>query len=778
MSINAYINTQIKAQLQAIQKKHPNERIVAIRTENDLDKISEMSVDGRTYKVCFCDSSLQIRESLVNFNGSADSLVIITKLDTIDLEYDIVARLARKRVYSLDAWEILLEVFQAREVAPPLRKQKWMAELLLTEVPAEGYPTTPSGVLDEETVWRIVLVDKFGIRTARPDINDLLIWSLENEKLAVFSSYPEAVQAGTQEWIRKSAGEISRLFFACVRSGFGHLMTALGLGCEVISNGQETPEINQSSVRLERYFSNQPLSERSWLELAKAAANTVNYLREAKPGSLHKIYGQTEEILKEIHISNFAHLSSTLPIGFEARLENYGRELINLTQAKTVKQSADLREYFQKILQHQLVLQDESRREKVEMSFRLLNWIVSNPRIQFDNFPAAAKHYVQETSYVDWARNVILHGDINPTFSNGLTALQKLVTQKREEQNKSFGQLIANWTETGSISDEIWRVEEILGVVVAKIASQKRVLLIVMDGMNFAAFYEIKKDLQRNGWYSFSQKNEDIKPVVAALPSVTSVSRTSLLCGKLLKGNSSIEIKGFSKNPSLASLSKTGYPPKVFHKASIADGVGASLTKELTDALYSEDQKVIGIVVNSIDDHLAKGEQIAVSWNLKTIPLLNKLLIAATETDRIVIITSDHGHIIEQDAEFQKGDFAGERYREVGAEEPKTGEIVIAGTRVLADSGNKIIAPWSESIRYAKKKHGYHGGISPQECLIPLAVLSKSPEVLKNWRFRDEPECGWWNLNDDGSTKNNHSENSRLNKNQIVKEFNSLPLFS
>lgn len=777
MSINSYIFTQIKAQLQAIQKKHPNERIIAIRIENGLDKVSEIRVDGRIYKVCFCDSSLQVRESLVNFNGSADSLVIITKLDINELEHDIVARLARRKVFQLDPWGILLEIFQARDVSPRLLKQKWMAELLLTEIPAEGYPTTPSGVLDEETVWRIVLVDKFGMRSARPDINDLLIWSLENEKLEIFTSYPEPVQIGTQEWIKKSAGEISRLFFASVKSGFGHLMTALGLVCEVISSGQEIPEVNQSSVRLERYFSNQPLSDRSLMELAKAAASTVNYLQEARTGLVHKIYGQSEEILKEIHISSFAHLSSILPAGLEARLENYGRELIEVTQAKTIKQSANLREYFQKILHHQLAIQNEERREKVEMSFRLLRWLVSDPQTEFDSFGAASKLYVQEISYVDWARNIILHGDTNPTFSNGLTALQKFVTLKREEQNKSFGQLITNWTEAGATGDEVWRVEEIIEEVVAKIATQKLVLFIVMDGMNFAVFHEIKKDLKLSGWRSFTSKSDDIKPVIAALPSVTSVSRTSLLCGKLLKGNSSTEVKGFAKNQSLAALSKTGFPPKIFHKASIADGVGASLTKEITDALYSENQKVVGVVVNSIDDHLAKGEQIAVSWNLKSIPLLNKLLIAATETDRIVIITSDHGHVIEQDAEFHKGDFAGERYREAN-DEPKTGELVVTGNRVLGDTGNKIIAPWSETIRYAKKKHGYHGGISPQECLIPLAVLSKSPEVLKNWRFRDESECGWWNLNDDGSTKNNHSDNSRFNKKQIVEEFNFLPLFS
>ena len=187
--------------------------------------------------------------------------------------------------------------------------------------------------------------------------------------------------------------------------------------------------------------------------------------------------------------------------------------------------------------------------------------------------------------------------------------------------------------------------------------------------------------------------------------------------------------------------------------------------------------RIVGVVVNSIDDHLSKGDQIAVTWNFESLPLLNKLLIAAAESDRVVILTSDHGHVIEQDGSFRKEDSAGERYRESDGQ-AKKGELVVTGNRVLGQTGNKIIAPWSETIRYAKKKHGYYGGISPQECIIPLAVISQSADKLKNWQPVNQSLSAWWNVEPTDSGSMTKFEPPPENKKQAGQQYDLLPLFS
>jgi hypothetical protein len=56
--------------------------------------------------------------------------------------------------------------------------------------------------------------------------------------------------------------------------------------------------------------------------------------------------------------------------------------------------------------------------------------------------------------------------------------------------------------------------------------------------------------------------------------------------------------------------------------------------------------------------------------------------------------------------------------------------------------GGAILA-WSERLRYAAKRSGYHGGGSPQEVLVPLAVLT-SGAAPRDWVEAPPPEPAWW----------------------------------
>ena len=51
--------------------------------------------------------------------------------------------------------------------------------------------------------------------------------------------------------------------------------------------------------------------------------------------------------------------------------------------------------------------------------------------------------------------------------------------------------------------------------------------------------------------------------------------------------------------------------------------------------------------------------------------------------------------------------------------------MLIQGQRVAVE-GHRLIAPWSERVRYGMMKNGYHGGLTPQEMVVPIVVLSSS----------------------------------------------------
>jgi hypothetical protein len=58
--------------------------------------------------------------------------------------------------------------------------------------------------------------------------------------------------------------------------------------------------------------------------------------------------------------------------------------------------------------------------------------------------------------------------------------------------------------------------------------------------------------------------------------------------------------------------------------------------------------------------------------------------------------------------------------------------------------GHTLIAPWSERVRYVQKKNGYHGGLNPQEMVVPVIVLSSHDEVPAGWEEQPTEVPPWW----------------------------------
>jgi len=251
------------------------------------------------------------------------------------------------------------------------------------------------------------------------------------------------------------------------------------------------------------------------------------------------------------------------------------------------------------------------------------------------------------------------------------------------------------------------------------------------------------EDIRSTGWVEVIKKGDPpLRPAIAALPSVTEVCRRSLLCGRLMAGTGDDEKQGFAGQTDLLQVSKSGAPPLLFQKSDLTDAGGATLAADLRREIASSKRRVVAAIVNAVDDHLLKGEQVAVPWTLRHIPVLSHLLAAAMESGRLVILTSDHGHVLDRKTTFYPAT-AGERYR-LDAGDITDGEVRIKGARVVLPPEGVLIAPWSEKIRYGSKRNGYHGGVSPQECVIPLSLLSWPALVPDGFEVAAPYDPGWW----------------------------------
>lgn len=451
---------------------------------------------------------------------------------------------------------------------------------------------------------------------------------------------------------------------------------------------------------------------------------------------------RSDQILGEIRVEPFAYHSKYSPSGFELRLERYGQRLYHVLNDSFDQIPEDLLALANDVLNHQQAYRSNERTIRVEMSLRLLGWLLQRKENKSTSFEQAAKSYASDGGFVDWARHCLYGGEGVAALANAYSRLVEIVTEKREAENKRFGGLLANWTEIGSPGDSLLLIENVLKEIGANAARSRPVLLIVMDGMGFAVFRELIEDVVSQGWVEqgIAGKNWP-RPVIAALPSITEVSRTSLLCGRLALGSSGDEVNGFKTNADLLEVSRSGYPPVLFHKSNLTDSGSADLAADMRKEIASDKRKIVGAVINAVDDHLMKGEQIVVPWTLKHVPVLEQLLYAARDAGRVVILTSDHGHILDRQTVYRKNE-PGERFR-INDEPPLPDELVVSGSRVLAASGC-FIAPWSEMVRYGVKKHGYHGGITPQECVVPLAVLSRQNQPLDGWEELPPYYPDWW----------------------------------
>ena len=171
----------------------------------------------------------------------------------------------------------------------------------------------------------------------------------------------------------------------------------------------------------------------------------------------------------------------------------------------------------------------------------------------------------------------------------------------------------------------------------------------------------------------------------------------------------------------LVAASQPGFAPKLFHKAALEGDEDSSLAGDIRQALANKKQRVVGIVINAVDDHLDKGDQIDAVWTMQHIRVLEPILAEASAAGRLVILLSDHGHVLDRQTEYREAT-DGLRWRRPGGAVTKD-ELEVASPRVVMPDGGRVVVPWSERLRYGAKKNGYHGGATPQEMLIPISIL-------------------------------------------------------
>ncbi len=758
---------QIKAQVAAIRKKLPGTKSIAIRSKAKWSGNSSYEDNGEVFKIHQCDSPLAMRLAL---RESCDetTTVLVTDLDDHDISDDILVRLKPRKLIPLDSWQIVKALFQVRAVDPRVTRYGWMADALMDLIPPSGYPPVATGFLDAETVWGIVLDHYLGLSGYSLDLLAVLKWSIDPKNVERFCSAPQIIQEATSEWLVSTAGPTVAAVLNCATrasksNGLAEALP-LGLAAGVVFNKATKGKLERAIGKLEEKYFDGHAPEYSIVERWSAAATEVVRLQLNDIRVKQSLLQRADEILREVGAEAFAYLSDTSPIGFDLRLADFGKQL-SLSIAGSKFDFETLIEARNSISQHDRHSRERRRLERVDMAMRLVRWLKAEGREpsgtsselkpdgsrrtaantpEVKSLADAACRHLSEGGYIDWARLTLRSGDPVRELSEAYAQLFDKVTTAREVDSLRFAELLRDWTAVKSTDETLVPVEQVLERMVAPIAASKPVLVVVIDGMSVAVFRELMADVLGHDWVLLAEEGVGLRPALATVPSVTEVSRTSLLTGKLSQGHAPNEKIGFAEHPALLKTCRSGFPPVLFHKASLQETDDSSLAADIRKEIGSAHRKIVGVVVNAVDDHLLKGEQIDTRWSRDEIKVLPVLLHEAKMAGRTVILLSDHGHILDCNAKGKQYE-GGERWRfdETNVSE---GELKISGERVVIPGTRKLIAPWTEKIRYGIKKNGYHGGVSPQEMVIPIAVLNSSNAFPAGWSEAPVDTPLWWDI--------------------------------
>jgi hypothetical protein len=704
-----------------------------------------LTIAQETWRVAQCDSVLELREKLAEESGPP--LIVVTPLATTEVGDDVRARLYKQRLLSVDPWTLLMARFKARQVDPALRLQPELAEAALDALGQADPLPAASGVLTPDAVLQVVMRARLGLDSPRPDLQAFLEWLVTDSAAARWQSLDGALRDRLRTWFTLNLGEMGAVLLQCLETGYGSEALAIGLAIGVLQEGlgdaQSRVTLGMAQGRLERYTGNLPLNTtliRQWNGASEQWATRL--CGGGKVNAVREELARADRILESIGASEYAMASKWSPLGFQQRLTKFAAALNS-------GDPGQLKAAFAEVSAHEAASRLEElrgRRDRAEMAARLSRWL-DRAADTATNLDAAVEQYLQDGSWVDWARHQLLAGDEPEAVSRSYTRVFDRVTERREQENRVFAGLLAAATAADQFGTNTTPIEHVLDRVVAPLARKvpAGVLVVVMDGMSWAVLRELSSDLERHGWLGWAPVDADrFDCALTALPSATLYSRASLLCGALTAGVQAVEKRGFGEHGGLRAAGKVSCPPILFHRDEIGTG-GGDLAEAVRLEIRNPSRKVVGAVVNVVDDSLEGPAQLAIRWSLDQVPVFRALLSEAREVGRVVILLSDHGHVLDHGSTLNRVPDAADRWRESGAGRmPSSEEVLVSGARVLTD-GHSFISPATESVRYtANRRQGYHGGLTPQECLAPIAVIGPSLAEIEGWQIQTPVPPDWW----------------------------------
>jgi hypothetical protein len=469
---------------------------------------------------------------------------------------------------------------------------------------------------------------------------------------------------------------------------------------------------------------------------------------------------RAEALVREAGAEDLTLGSELLPSGLTRRFRHLAEPLSrDPVRRDPMRRRSEIESAWLAVDAHALSPGDP-RTGPFHAAVRLARWLAAgtDTRGPSGNLATLAQRQVEVDGWVDLAVNDAAAGVDDPELGAALAAVLDAARQVRDRHDGEFATALARGTaeEAGAgpgylehDGGRIYLLERVLPDVVLPLTRlESPVLLLVLDGLSTGVAAEVLERLlsgPRPRWA------EQLLPGcnrraggLAVLPTITEISRASLLTGTLARGEQAVELKGYQALTRAHGLSGAA----LFHKRILdTTRLGFSISDEVRSAIDDPEIALVTCVLNTIDDALDRSDPAGTTWTADAVKHLEPLLERARSAGRRVVITADHGHVVERRLGTPRlhGAPGPARHRPTG-DPVEDGEVVVAGRRVLAHGGRAVLAV-SERLRYGPLKAGYHGGGAPAEAVVPLVLLAPV-ELAEADNARPAPpqQPDWWLL--------------------------------
>lgn len=716
----------------------------------------QFDVAGAPVALVPCVSTLAVREAILA-RGRGDWLVVVTERTDDDLGAGLLAQVIGQRLRRPDVWQAVQHRFAATGIDAQLAGAATHRELaagLLEAAPPSGWPPAPAGLLTRDHALGSVARRWLGVPDGPTDALGVLGWSANRDvvtligelRLLAGDELTDAVLA----WLASGTGAAEPFVASLLGRGNAGDVVPLGLVLNAL-HSRPGADADLVVARLEHRWG--PVPGASLVAVADAAVTvTADLLADpTRRDDAARVLARADEL---------AGVAQGLPLMTSSRLMRSGlvHRLRRLADALRVDAASGLEaveEAWGAVCDHALHGDDGSV-AALRAAVRLRRWLATEAEGEApSDLAGLARRQADVDAWVDAAVNDAAAGVDDEHVARALEHVLGRVAAVRDEHDRQFAHALAanpaavdggSAGPVGAAEAAVWPLENLLAQVVFPVATKTPTLLLILDGMSTATATEIVANINERTDLAMT---EAYLPGVgrrgaglSVLPSITDASRASLLSGRLVTGGQGVEQAGFA---ALTNAHKLG-TAKLFHKKILdSSRLGFAVSDEVRHAIADVDgHRLVACVLNTIDDALNSSDPSGTFWNADAVKHLVPLLQRAADARRAVVITADHGHVVERRHGVQRSyaSALGNRHR-LADQAAEADEVLVEGQRVLVE-GNRAVLAVSERLRYRSVRAGYHGGAAPAEVVVPVVLLVPSGAEDTTFTLAPPQAPAWW----------------------------------